>query len=273
MLIDWFTVGAQMVNFIVLVGLMKRFLFKPILLAIDAREQRVARELTDADASKAEAVKERDAFRVKNEQFDQERVELMNAMTAEVRAERERLLNEARLAADTLSAKLRATYRTEAQQLKTTISHRVQQEVYAVVRKVLSELASSSLEEQLCRVFTERLRQLDGPSKARIGEAIRSATTPSLVRSGFELSDAERTIIRQAVSEVFSMTSPIRFETTTNVICGLEFSVNGQKVVWSLVDSLSSLEKGISELIDHPVDHQDVKTGHDVVSAAYDPRT
>jgi hypothetical protein len=52
MLIDWFTVGAQVLNFLILVWLLKRFLYKPILDAIDAREQRIAAELADADAKR-----------------------------------------------------------------------------------------------------------------------------------------------------------------------------------------------------------------------------
>ena len=55
MLIDLFTVGAQALNFLVLVWLLKRFLYKPILNALDAREKRIARELADADAKTAEA--------------------------------------------------------------------------------------------------------------------------------------------------------------------------------------------------------------------------
>ena len=45
MLINWFTVGAQVLNFIVLVWLLKRFLYGPVLNAIEAREKRVAAEL------------------------------------------------------------------------------------------------------------------------------------------------------------------------------------------------------------------------------------
>ena len=52
MLIDWFTVGAQALNFIILVWLLKRFLYKPILNAVDAREKRIAAELADADAKR-----------------------------------------------------------------------------------------------------------------------------------------------------------------------------------------------------------------------------
>jgi F-type H+-transporting ATPase subunit b len=96
MLIDWFTVGAQALNFLILVWLMKRFLYKPILHAIDAREKRIAAELADADAKKAEAQKERDEFQHKNEEFDQQRAALLSKATDEAKAERQRLLDEAR---------------------------------------------------------------------------------------------------------------------------------------------------------------------------------
>jgi F-type H+-transporting ATPase subunit b len=72
MLIDWFTVGAQLLNFLVLAWLLKRFLYRPILDALDAREQRIAAELADADAKRAEADKARDEFQHKNEAFDRQ---------------------------------------------------------------------------------------------------------------------------------------------------------------------------------------------------------
>ncbi len=62
MLIDWFTIVAQAINFLILVWLMKRFLYKPILNAIDAREARVAAELANAATQKAEAQKEHAEF-------------------------------------------------------------------------------------------------------------------------------------------------------------------------------------------------------------------
>jgi dTDP-4-amino-4,6-dideoxygalactose transaminase len=47
MLIDWFTIAAQVLNFLILVWLMKRFLYKPIILAIEAREKKIAEELAE----------------------------------------------------------------------------------------------------------------------------------------------------------------------------------------------------------------------------------
>src|SRR5579871_4525076 len=113
MLIDWFTVGAQALNFLILVWLMKRFLYKPILRAIDEREKRIAAELADADAKKAEAQKERDEFQQKNAEFDQQRATLLSKVTDEANAERQRLLEDARQAADALSAKRREALRRD----------------------------------------------------------------------------------------------------------------------------------------------------------------
>ena len=121
MLIDWFTVGAQALNFLILVWLMKRFLYQPILNAIDTREQRIASELNDADKKKAEAQQERDEFQHKNEVFDQQRTTLFNQATDEAKAERQRLLDEARKAIDALSAKRMETLRNDAHNLNQTL--------------------------------------------------------------------------------------------------------------------------------------------------------
>ena len=183
MLIDWFTVGAQALNFLILVWLMKRFLYKPILHAIDAREERIARELADADAKKAEAQKERNEFEHKNEEFDQQRAALMSKATDEAQAERQRLLDEARTAAAALSVKRQETLKNEEQNLHQAISRRTQQEVFAIARKALTDLATTSLEERLGEVFTRRLREMDGQAKAGLGEALKTESDPAVVRS------------------------------------------------------------------------------------------
>src|SRR5450631_2315268 len=145
MLIDWFTVAAQVVNFLILVWLLKRFLYRPILDAIDAREKRIATELADADAKKAEAQKERDEFQRKNDEFDQQRAALLSKATDEAKAERQRLLDEARKAADAASSRRRETLKSDALNLHEALRRRTQQEVFAIARKTLSDLATTSL--------------------------------------------------------------------------------------------------------------------------------
>ena len=249
MLIDWFTVGAQALNFLILVWLLKHFLYKPILHAIDAREKRIATELADADAKKAEAIKERDEFQHKNEEFDRQRAVLLSQATDEAKAERQRLLDEARQAADALSAKRQDTLRNDAHNLNQAISRRTQQEVFAIARKALTDLASTSLEERLGEVFTRRLREMDGKAKAGLAVALKTAAHPALVRSAFDLPAEQRTVIQQALNETFSSEIHVRFETAPDLISGIELTTNGQKVAWSIADYLTFLEKGVDELL------------------------
>ncbi len=249
MLIDWFTVGAQALNFLILVWLMKRFLYKPILNAIDAREKRIAKELADADAKKAEAQKERDEFQKKNEEFDQQRAALLTKATDEAKTERERLLDEARKAADALSAKRQESLANDARNLNQAITRRTQDEVFAIARKALTDLATTSLEERMIEVFTRRLRELNDESKHRLGESLKAASEPSLVRSAFELPTEQRAVIQMTLNEAFSADIRLRFETAPELVSGIELSTNGQKVAWSIADYLASLEQGVGELL------------------------
>ena len=243
MLIDWFTVGAQALNFLILVWLMKHFLYKPILHAIDEREKRVATELANADKKKVEAQKESDDFKHKNEEFDQQRAALLSKATAEVKAERQRLLDEARNAADALSAKRQETLRNDAHNLHQAISRRTQKEVFAIARKVLKDLAATSLEERLVDVFIRRLRGMDGKMKVGLVGALKKASDPALVRSAFDLIAEQQAAIQNALNEISSAEIHIRFETVPDLISGIELTSNGQKVAWSIADYLTSLEK------------------------------
>ena len=249
MLIDWFTVGAQALNFVILVWLMRRYLYKPILRAIDAREKKIAAELADADAKKAEAKKERDEFQHKNEEFDQQRASLLSKATGEANAERQRLLDEARKAADALSAKRREALGNEVRSLNKAVSRRAQEEVFGIARKALTDLATTSLEERMGAVFTRRLREMDGKVKAGLAEAIKTASEPALVRTAFDLPAEQRAVIQNALNETFSANVRVRFETAPDLVSGIELATNGQKVGWSIADYLTSLEKGVGELL------------------------
>ncbi len=249
MLIDWFTVGAQALNFIILVWLLKRFLYKPILNAVDAREKRIAAELADADAKRAEAEKERNEFRLKNEEFDRQRAVLLSKATDEAKAERQRLLDDARTAADALSAKRQEALRSDTHNLNQAISRQTQQEVFAIAQKVLTDLATTSLEERMSEVFTRRLHTMDGKAKEGLAEALKTAAEPAIVRSAFDLPTAQRAAIQNALNETFSAEVRVRFETAPQLVSGIELTTHGQKLAWSITDYLASLEKGVGELL------------------------
>jgi F-type H+-transporting ATPase subunit b len=249
MLIDWFTVGAQALNFLILVWLLKRFLYKPILNAVDAREKLIAAELSDARAKMTEAQKERDDFQHKNEVFDQQRAALFSKATDEAKAERQHLLDEARKAADALSAKRQDALRSDFDNLGQAIRDRTQQQVFAIARKALADLATSELEERIGAVFMRRLDTMSDKPKAALGQALRASSKPALVKSAFDLPAEQRAAIQNALNVAFSMEVHLRFETAPDLVGGIELTANGQKLAWSIADYVASLEDDVAQLL------------------------
>jgi F-type H+-transporting ATPase subunit b len=247
--IDWFTVAAQAINFLILVWLLKRFLYGPILHAIDEREKGIATQLAQAEAKKAEAQKERNDLQHKNEAFDQERAALLKKTADEADAERRRLLDEARKDADALRAKRQEALRNEQRNLSQEITRWTQKEVFAIARKTLTDLAGTSLEERMGAVFVQRLRALTGTAKEQLAAALKISTQAARVRSAFEMPAEQRAAIQKALNETFSADIHIQFETVPEVVSGIELSVAGQKVAWSIADYLATLEKSAGELL------------------------
>jgi F-type H+-transporting ATPase subunit b len=250
MLIDWFTVGAQIVNFLILVWLLKHFLYKPILDAIDAREKRIAAELADADTKKAEAEKERTDFEDKNKAFDQQRSALLIKATDEAGVERNRLMDQAKKDADALRSSQADALRGDQSRLSGEITLLAEKEVFAIARKALTDLATVSLEERVGEVFTRRLRELDPKAKELLGAALTNSSQPALVRSAFILPADQRAAIQNALNETFSAAVRVKFEDSQDVICGIELTANGQKVAWSISSYLAGLSKKVSDLVD-----------------------
>ncbi len=249
MLIDWFTVFAQVFNFLILVWLMKRFLYKPILHAIDQREERIAKELADAGAEKAQAQKERAKLQQSNEEFDRSRTTLLKQAAEEAKAERLRLIEEARLAADTVGKKRQEALISAAENLNETISRRTKQQVFAIARKTLADMASITLEECIIDVFIRRLDALSKEEKELLANTLKRSTVPLNVRTALDLPSALRHKAENAIKTILACANDVRFTTDAALISGIELSVDGHKVAWSIADYLASIEVSISELL------------------------
>jgi F-type H+-transporting ATPase subunit b len=248
-LIDWFTVGAQLLNFLILVWLMKRFLYQPVLDAIAAREQKIAAELAGAVTAQAEAQQQQDEFRKKNEAFDEQRAELLRRARDAAKAEAGQLQSEAREAADAARAALAKALLSDARRLRADITRHAQDQVFDISRQVLGDLASVRLEQQACEVFIQRLRAVGGAARATLGEALKAATDakPAMLRSAFELPAVQQAAIRASLDESFGKPIALKFETAPELVSGIELSAQGQKLAWSISDYLVALSSGLQE--------------------------
>lgn len=250
MLIDWFTVVAQAINFLVLVWLLKRYLYGPILDAIDAREQRIARVLTEAEKEKGDAQKQRDEYNCRNQEFIEERKALMSQMEDELDARRSQLLEDAHQAAYAVSAKHHEALQREQKAFGEELARRAEEQVFSIARKALHDLADASLEERITTVFTRRVRDMNDSTKQELAEALAASSEPARVRSAFELPAEQQATIRQTLNDAFAADIPVSFEIAPNGIGGIELISSGRKVAWNIDEYLTLLQKSIAELSD-----------------------
>ena len=88
MAIDWFTVGAQVINFLVLVYLLKRFLYGPIIRAMDRREQAIIARLGDAETQVRATTREKELYTARRQELEDEREALMEEAREHSKEER-----------------------------------------------------------------------------------------------------------------------------------------------------------------------------------------
>lgn len=256
MLIDWFTVIAQTVNFLVLVWLLKRFFYRPILNALDAREKHIAMELAEASAKKLEADRERNEFQLKTHELEQQRAALLRKAFEEAGIERQRLMAAASEDAAKRRAKWEETWNREYQGLGDALARKTCTEIIATTRKVLSDLAGATLEAHIVNVFVQRVRELSADQRAQLVSPFQAdpaapptATLGWVIRTGFDLSPEQKKNIEQVLQENLLSNKRIRFMTEPSLIAGIELVAKGHKLAWTIADHLASMERELERFL------------------------
>jgi len=162
MLIDWFTVVAQAINFLVLVWLLKRFLYKPIVTAMDAREQKIASQLRDAERQKAEAESEAAKLRAAQEEFEQQKQILLGQAKTEAEALRQRLTDEVRQDIEDMRERWQEALKEEQGAFRAQVANGIRREVFSIARNVLADLAGVDVEAQIAAVLGRRTSSTTG---------------------------------------------------------------------------------------------------------------
>ena len=248
MQINWFTVVAQILNFLLLAWLLKRYLYKPILNAVDEREQKIIAQLEDAKAKEAQALKERSTFEEKNKVFDQQQKTLLDKAMAAAEAKKKTLLEKAKKDAEALRQQLEDSYTAEHATSTQTIVQKTQEEVFAIARKTLEDLATLGLEEQIVNRFLGLLAQQSKTAQTKLKAAFQSGSKPVQVTSAFVLPASQRAKIEKAVRSMIAAETTFDYKVSPALLGGIEVAANGYKISWSIAAYLRAFEKSIAEM-------------------------
>lgn len=251
MQIDFFTLGAQLLNFIILVYLLKRFLFGRILRAMDNRQHRIDSQLEEAGNKKKEAEQEAESLRARQRELDDERGKILDQARREAEDQRREYLNRARAEVDAEKSRWEDSLRSQRETFFRELREHVGGETLLAVRAALRDLSGEDLERRIAESFAGRLRDLDEGRRNELRQNLERAGNEVVIRSAGSLPDEVRGLVAGAVREVLAADPALRFEQAPDIINGIEMRVNGTKIAWSFGSYLDDLEERIGRIYDH----------------------
>ena len=244
---DWPTVVFQVINFLILVWLLKRFLYGRIIRAMDERQAKIAAQLKEAEEKKKQADQLAEELRKKNEEFDANRERLLAEAKQQVEEERKALLSKAREEVENTRRQWLEGVQREKDALLADLRQRLLHHTCDIARRALADMANAQLERHLADAFAAKLEHLPADQLQAVkpeGDGL------LVVRSAFELPDDQKTRLADIVRKRLGQDINIQFETSPQPICGIELTSGSQKLAWSLDSYLDDLEEKLREAIE-----------------------
>jgi F-type H+-transporting ATPase subunit b len=249
MQIDWLTLAAQIVNFLVLVWLLQRFLYRPITRVMERRERRIRERLDEAARTKSEAEDERRAYREKIAELEQQRDRMLTEAREAAEKERKSLEAKAREAIESRKQRWLHELETQRHTFLRDVRRRSTEQFYALARRALGDLAGAGLEEQLALRFLKELEILDKDAREKMTKGCAEAGGRIELRSRFAFSPSVKGQVMEAVHGLFGNDARVEYRTTEDIACGMELKAGSQRIAWSLDSYLDDFEKAVGDQV------------------------
>ncbi|WP_319576030.1 hypothetical protein [uncultured Desulfobacter sp.] len=239
MLIDGFTTIAQVINFLLLVYLLHRFLYAPIIRVMDEREKKIAQTL--AQAKLAEETAKQNALELEKEKqlFFTTKEKRMAEVRHDIEMWRDKQMAAVKDEIENLRQasinKLESDQQTFLNALKTQVTR----QVISISEKAMKDLAEQRLENRIIFVFLEKVKALEQKIE------MKNYTGEVRVTSGFDVAPEMTTILSEKFSEWFPKSQSVVFHRSEALGLGIEVTVGDHKTVWNLNNYLKNLENDI----------------------------
>jgi F-type H+-transporting ATPase subunit b len=236
--LDWSTFVLEIVNFLILVWLLKRFLYKPVLDAIGRRKAAIAKTLGDAEERHAAAQTLEEQYRNRLGDWEQEKAKLRAAMLEEVEAERTRRLGELQSALEQAREKNRAIEDSHMKEWQSKAEEEAIAQGAQFAARLVARAAGPELEAKLIELALQDLAHVSEEQLAALRNACQEAQFKAKVTSAFALDEAQRSAIMQALSGATCKDIETEFVQDEHLLAGLRASIGPWILRANLQDEL-----------------------------------
>lgn len=240
--IDWFVFFSQIVNLMILMFLLKKFLYGKIVGAMDAREAKIAGLFAEAEQSRQEAESAAETHARKLRELDERHESLLDKSRLDAESYRERLEEKAREETDFLKTRWIEAVKSERENFLRELRHLAGKQTYAVTRRVLHDLAELDLEERIVEILAERVASMDEGERSRFREPLENGGVVT-VTSAFDLTPERREKLTAALQRHIAGDIEVAFLRSDDLLSGCELRSDGHKIAWSIKDYLDTLEE------------------------------
>lgn len=248
MLINWFTVIAQIINFLILVFLLQRFLYKPVMQTIKKRQAMIDARWEEAEIAQQEANREAATYRQQQQELQQQEEAMTRQMREKVEREHQQLLIKARREVEEMQTKWKEALLQEKNDFIRSLRQQIAEQTNLIARHALQDLANVDLEKQMIFRFCERLQKIDENQKQIITQSLQNNHQPIIIKSSFEISPESRQKISKALQNQVISNNTLNFQTSPDLICGIQVKLAAYLISWNLDDYLQTLESRFQQL-------------------------
>ena len=248
MLIDWFTVVAQIVNFLILVLLLKRFLYGRIVKAMDDRQAKIVEEARKAEDDRERAREEANAYTDKIRAFEEAYHERLKRTEQDVKELRARQIQEARNEVAAMREQWGESLARQQADFVSELKRRSGEELCRIARRALDDLADATLEQQALRVFVDEL-VADAEKQTALREAIGDTPTAITISSSFSIPEEQRQALTLQLQKNVIGEREILFEEDPEMSCGITLHGNSHVVEWNMDAYVDELAQQFQEAV------------------------
>lgn len=248
MQIDWFTFVAQIINFLILLWLLKTFLYGPLIKVMENREDKISSRLEEARIKLEEAEQKMNVYQEKLKKLEEQKSGMLNNAREETESYKRELMQKARDEVEKVRQKWMKAIETEKAMFLEELEKQSVGKILEIVEHIIRDLADFSLEQQAVDRFLRELRQVDGEERKQMMRAVGSEQIE--VAMAFPADESHRSKINAAIKQVFDSESECRFNHVPDLGFGIELRSNGWKVGWSLKSYLDKLRTEVESQFD-----------------------
>jgi len=247
--IDYFTIVAQIINFLILLYLLKRFMYKPIIKSMDEREQKIISQLKQAEQKKKDAEQESESYRKMLQELSDKQHDMNAKAIEEAQILQTDLMKKVQVNVEASRVNWYKALQQQKESLLADLSQHTGYEISAIVRRALQDLANEDLEKQIVNTFIKRLQNMDASEKEKLNEFYKAEGQPIIISSTFEIPGDMRRNIQEILIDQTGVNRNMQYKIDPELICGIEMSAGDTRIAWSIASYLNALEADLSEVL------------------------